>query len=116
VSETTTWPSGPCKASEYGAGQDEFTVLRGFMADENILSLDNGIDMTWATRNFNTRSVPAVIATELLYPSVRSSCRWPMRRRNAARSGLRLMRQCDNKRHTRLDWPTDRYRNDIAEV
>ena len=58
--------------------------LRDFMGDEDILSLDNGIHMMWATRNFNARqpntmlidhalgsmgiSLPAAIAAKLVYP------------------------------------------------
>ena len=58
--------------------------LRDFMADDDILSLDNGIHMMWATRNFNARqpntmlidhalgsmgiSLPAAIAAKLVYP------------------------------------------------
>ncbi|WP_205873411.1 acetolactate synthase large subunit [Mycobacterium camsae] len=59
-------------------------TLRAFMADEDILSLDNGIHMMWATRNFNARqpntmlidhalgsmgiSLPAAIAAKLVHP------------------------------------------------
>jgi acetolactate synthase-1/2/3 large subunit len=59
-------------------------TLRDFMADDDILSLDNGIHMMWATRNFNARqpntmlidhalgsmgiSLPAAIAAKLIYP------------------------------------------------
>ncbi len=59
-------------------------TLRDFMGDEDILSLDNGIHMMWATRNFNARqpntmlidhalgsmgiSLPAAIAAKLVYP------------------------------------------------
>ncbi|VBA52148.1 acetolactate synthase large subunit [Mycobacterium pseudokansasii] len=59
-------------------------TLREFMADEDILSLDNGIHMMWATRNFNARqpntmlidhalgsmgiSLPAAIAAKLVHP------------------------------------------------
>lgn len=59
-------------------------TLRAFMADEDILSLDNGIHMMWATRNFNARqpntmlidhalgsmgiSLPAAIAAKLVNP------------------------------------------------
>lgn len=59
-------------------------TLREFMADDDILSLDNGIHMMWATRNFNARqpntmlidhalgsmgiSLPAAIAAKLVYP------------------------------------------------
>ncbi|MGI9504383.1 MAG: acetolactate synthase large subunit [Geminicoccaceae bacterium] len=59
-------------------------TLRGFMADGDILSLDNGIHMMWAARNFNARepntmlidhalgsmgiSLPAAIAAKLVYP------------------------------------------------
>lgn len=62
-------------------------TLRDFMADEDILSLDNGIHMMWATRNFNARkpntmlidhalgsmgiSLPAAIAAKLVYPERR---------------------------------------------
>ena len=58
--------------------------LRDFMADDDILSLDNGIHMMWATRNFNARqpntmlidhalgsmgiSLPAAIAAKLVHP------------------------------------------------
>jgi acetolactate synthase-1/2/3 large subunit len=58
--------------------------LREFMADDDILSLDNGIHMMWATRNFNARrpntmlidhalgsmgiSLPAAIAAKLVHP------------------------------------------------
>ncbi len=61
--------------------------LRDFMADDDILSLDNGIHMMWATRNFNARqpntmlidhalgsmgiSLPAAIAAKLIYPERR---------------------------------------------
>jgi len=60
-------------------------TLRDFMDDEDILSLDNGIHMMWATRNFNARqpntmlidhalgsmgiSLPAAIAAKLVYPT-----------------------------------------------
>ena len=59
-------------------------TLRDFMDDDDILSLDNGIHMMWATRNFNARqpntmlidhalgsmgiSLPAAIAAKLVYP------------------------------------------------
>ena len=59
-------------------------TLREFMADDDILSLDNGIHMMWATRNFNARgpntmlidhalgsmgiSLPAAIAAKLVHP------------------------------------------------
>ncbi|AKS46711.1 acetolactate synthase-1/2/3 large subunit [Octadecabacter temperatus] len=59
-------------------------TLRDFMADDDILSLDNGIHMMWATRNFNARqpntmlvdhalgsmgiSLPAAISAKLVYP------------------------------------------------
>ncbi|RFZ14053.1 Acetolactate synthase [Mycobacterium marinum] len=59
-------------------------TLRDFMADDDILSLDNGIHMMWATRNFNARqpntmlidhalgsmgiSLPAAIAAKLVHP------------------------------------------------
>ncbi len=59
-------------------------TLRDFMEDEDILSLDNGIHMMWATRNFNARgpntmlidhalgsmgiSLPAAIAAKLVHP------------------------------------------------
>lgn len=59
-------------------------TLRDFMADEDILSLDNGVHMMWATRNFNARrpntmlidhalgsmgiSLPAAIAAKLVHP------------------------------------------------
>lgn len=59
-------------------------TLRDFMGNEDILSLDNGIHMMWATRNFNARrpntmlidhalgsmgiSLPAAIAAKLVYP------------------------------------------------
>ncbi len=59
-------------------------TLRDFMDDEDILSLDNGIHMMWATRNFNARqpntmlidhalgsmgiSLPAAIAAKLVHP------------------------------------------------
>ena len=58
--------------------------LREFMGDDDILSLDNGVHMMWATRNFNARqpntmlidhalgsmgiSLPAAIAAKLVYP------------------------------------------------
>jgi acetolactate synthase-1/2/3 large subunit len=61
--------------------------LRDFMADEDILSLDNGVHMMWATRNFNARqpntmlidhalgsmgiSLPAAITAKLVYPERR---------------------------------------------
>ena len=61
--------------------------LRDFMGDEDILSLDNGVHMMWATRNFNARqpntmlidhalgsmgiSLPAAIAAKLVYPERR---------------------------------------------
>ncbi|RUP06633.1 MAG: acetolactate synthase large subunit [Mycobacterium sp.] len=60
-------------------------TLRDFMADDDILSLDNGIHMMWATRNFNARqpntmlidhalgsmgiSLPAAIAAKLVHPA-----------------------------------------------
>ena len=59
-------------------------TLRAFMDDEDILSLDNGVHMMWAARNFNARrpntmlidhalgsmgiSLPAAIAAKLVYP------------------------------------------------
>ncbi len=59
-------------------------TLRDFMADEDIMSLDNGIHMIWATRNFSARqpntmlidhalgsmgiSLPAAIAAKLVFP------------------------------------------------
>ncbi len=59
-------------------------TLRDFMGDEDILSLDNGIHMMWATRNFNASgpntmlidhalgsmgiSLPAAIAAKLVHP------------------------------------------------
>ena len=59
-------------------------TLRDFMDDEDILSLDNGVHMMWATRNFNARqpntmlidhalgsmgiSLPAAIAAKLVNP------------------------------------------------
>ncbi len=59
-------------------------TLRDFMADGDILSLDNGIHMMWAARNFSARqpntmlidhalgsmgiSLPAAIAAKLVYP------------------------------------------------
>jgi acetolactate synthase-1/2/3 large subunit len=59
-------------------------TLRDFMDDDDILSLDNGIHMMWAARNFNARkpntmlidhalgsmgiSLPAAIAAKLVYP------------------------------------------------
>lgn len=59
-------------------------TLREFLGDEDIMSLDNGIHMLWATRNFNARrpntmlidhalgsmgiSLPAAIAAKLVYP------------------------------------------------
>ncbi|MCX2930997.1 acetolactate synthase large subunit [Mycobacterium sp. CVI_P3] len=62
-------------------------TLRDFMADDDILSLDNGIHMMWATRNFNARrpntmlidhalgsmgiSLPAAIAAKLVHPERR---------------------------------------------
>lgn len=62
-------------------------TLRSFMDDKDILSLDNGIHMMWATRNFNARepntmlidhalgsmgiSLPAAIAAKLIYPERR---------------------------------------------
>lgn len=62
-------------------------VLREFMQDTDILALDNGIHMLWATRNFgafepNTMlidhalgsmgiSLPAAIAAKLVYPERR---------------------------------------------
>lgn len=58
--------------------------LRDFMADDDILSLDNGVHMMWATRNFHARkpntmlidhalgsmgiSLPAAIAAKLVHP------------------------------------------------
>ena len=58
--------------------------LKTFMGDDDILSLDNGIHMMWATRNFNAVqpntmlidhalgsmgiSLPAAIAAKLIYP------------------------------------------------
>lgn len=62
-------------------------TLRDFMADDDILSLDNGIHMMWATRNFSARrpntmlidhalgsmgiSLPAAIAAKLVHPERR---------------------------------------------
>ncbi|HEX9831521.1 MAG TPA: acetolactate synthase large subunit, partial [Mycobacterium sp.] len=62
-------------------------TLRDFMDDDDILSLDNGIHMMWAARNFNARrpntmlidhalgsmgiSLPAAIAAKLVYPERR---------------------------------------------
>lgn len=62
-------------------------TLRRFMGDKDILSLDNGIHMMWATRNFNARepntmlidhalgsmgiSLPAAVAAKLVYPERR---------------------------------------------
>ena len=62
-------------------------TLRDFMDDTDILSLDNGIHMLWASRNFNARgpntmlidhalgsmgiSLPAAIAAKLVYPERR---------------------------------------------
>ncbi len=59
-------------------------TLRDFMTDDDILSLDNGIHMMWATRNFNARKpntmlidhalgsmgigLPAAIAAKLVHP------------------------------------------------
>ena len=59
-------------------------TLRDFMDDEDILSLDNGVHMMWATRNFNARrpntmlidhalgsmgiSLPAAIAAKIVFP------------------------------------------------
>lgn len=59
-------------------------TLRDFMSDEDILSLDNGVHMMWAARNFNARqpntmlidhalgsmgiSLPAAIAAKLVHP------------------------------------------------
>jgi len=59
-------------------------TLRDFMDDTDILSLDNGIHMMWATRNFNARgpntmlidhalgsmgiSLPAAISAKLVHP------------------------------------------------
>lgn len=62
-------------------------TLRDFMTDDDIMSLDNGIHMMWAVRNFNARqpntmlidhalgsmgiSLPAAIAAKLVYPNRR---------------------------------------------
>lgn len=59
-------------------------ALRDFLDDDDILSLDNGVHMMWATRNFNARrpntmlidhalgsmgiSLPAAIAAKLVHP------------------------------------------------
>lgn len=59
-------------------------VLREFLNEDDILSLDNGVHMMWATRNFAARqpntmlidhalgsmgiSLPAAIAAKLVYP------------------------------------------------
>jgi len=70
--------SFPCKQGYLIA------TLRQFMADDDIMSLDNGIHMMWAVRNFNAClpntmlldhalgsmgiSLPAAITAKLVYP------------------------------------------------
>ena len=77
---------------ERAAGDTSFPAKQGhliatlhdFMSDEDILSLDNGVHMMWATRNFNARgpntmlidhalgsmgiSLPAAIGAKLVHP------------------------------------------------
>lgn len=78
VARSATDTSAPAKQGHLIA------TLRDFMADDDILSLDNGIHMMWATRNFNARrpntmlidhalgsmgiSLPAAIAAKLVHP------------------------------------------------